>query len=79
MGMKTITMLDLRKDARRIVQRVKQGERLVLSYRGENSVILEPYHDARNIAKDDLLFKLADMAEQGESMSNSEMDEALYA
>ena len=76
--MKTITMLDLRRDARRIVQRVKKGERLVLSYRGENSVLLEPYRDAQNITKEDMLFKLPDLAEQGEPMSNSEMDKVLY-
>ena len=76
--MKTITMLDLRKDAKRIVQRVKKGERLVLSYRGENSILLEPYRDTRSDTAEDLLFKLPDMAESGENMSNSEMDEAVY-
>jgi len=76
--MKTITMLDLRKDARRIVQRVKSGEKLVLSYRGENSVLLEPYRDTSCDNDDDLLFKLQDMAEEGGSLSNAEIDEVLY-
>ena len=77
--MNTITMLDLRKDAKRIVERVKRGERLVLSYRGENAILLEPWRGAPGRAADDLLFNLADMAEQGDSMSNPDIDEALYA
>jgi antitoxin (DNA-binding transcriptional repressor) of toxin-antitoxin stability system len=77
--MKTVTMLDMRKDAKRIVERVKRGERLVLSYRGEDSILLEPLRGSPGPDSDDLLFQLADMAEQGESMSNSEIDGALYA
>lgn len=40
--MKTVTMLEFRKDAERILRRVRQGERLLLSHRGRAAARLEP-------------------------------------
>ena len=41
--MKTVTMLEFRKDAGRVLRRVARGERLVLSHRGKPAARLEPF------------------------------------
>ncbi|HEV2394291.1 MAG TPA: type II toxin-antitoxin system prevent-host-death family antitoxin [Verrucomicrobiae bacterium] len=40
--MKTVTMLDFRKDAEGILRRVAKGERFLLSHRGRPAARLEP-------------------------------------
>jgi prevent-host-death family protein len=40
--MKTVTMLEFRKNAERVLRRVAKGERLVLSHRGKPAARLEP-------------------------------------
>jgi len=40
--MKTVTMLDFRRNAEGILRRVAKGERLVLSHRGRPAARLEP-------------------------------------
>lgn len=76
--METITMLDLRKNSKQVVERVKRGERMVLSYRGKNAVVLEPYRAHEDQNAQDLLLKLPQLAEKGSEMSNAEIDEVLY-
>jgi prevent-host-death family protein len=40
--MKTVTMLEFRRDAAGVLRRVARGERLVLSHRGKPAARLEP-------------------------------------
>ena len=40
--MKTVTMLEFRKDAEGVLRRVAKGERFVLSHRGKPAARLEP-------------------------------------
>jgi len=40
--MKTVSMLDFRQGADAIIERVRRGERLVLTYRGKPAIRLEP-------------------------------------
>lgn len=40
--MKTVTMLEFRKDAQGVLRRVARGERFVLSHRGKPAARLEP-------------------------------------
>ena len=40
--MKTVTMLEFRRDAESVLRRVAKGERLVLSQRGKPAARLEP-------------------------------------
>lgn len=40
--MKTVTMLEFRKRAERVLRRVARGERFVLSHRGKPAARLEP-------------------------------------
>lgn len=44
--MKTVTMLEFRKDAEGILRRIARGERLVLSHRGKPAARLEPLQAA---------------------------------
>jgi prevent-host-death family protein len=44
--MKTVTMLEFRRNAEGILRRVARGERLVLSHRGKPAARLEPIHGA---------------------------------
>lgn len=46
--MKTVTMLQFRKDAAGILRRVAKGERFVLSHRGRAAARLEPFVTARS-------------------------------
>jgi prevent-host-death family protein len=45
--MKTVTMLEFRKNAEGILRRVRRGERFVLSHRGRAAARLEPISTAR--------------------------------
>ena len=40
--MKTVTMLEFRKNAERVLRRVAKGEQLILVYRGKTAARLEP-------------------------------------
>ncbi|HEV8541098.1 MAG TPA: type II toxin-antitoxin system prevent-host-death family antitoxin [Verrucomicrobiae bacterium] len=40
--MKTVTMLEFRRDAEKVLRRVAKGERFVLSHRGKPAARLEP-------------------------------------
>ena len=76
--MDTITMVEFRKDAGNIVERVKSGEELVLSYRGKPVMRLEPIQDDR-VSKDDPFYHLPEMAvDEGDSVSNEEIDRIIY-
>jgi len=77
--MKTISMLDLRRDAAQIIRQIQAGERLVLTYRGKSVARLEPVLETAVDADDPFytLYRLADA--EGKSLSNREMDEIIYA
>ena len=42
--MKTVTMLEFRRNAESLLRRVAKGERFVLSHRGKPAARLEPLH-----------------------------------
>jgi antitoxin (DNA-binding transcriptional repressor) of toxin-antitoxin stability system len=76
--MKTITMLDLRKNAKQIVDRAQHGERMLLLYRGAPAMVLEPYRVEQEPGEDPV-FALSSVKGNGESLSNREIDEVVYA
>lgn len=43
--MKTVTMVQFRRDAEGVLRRVAKGERFVLSHRGKPAARLEPLHE----------------------------------
>jgi prevent-host-death family protein len=76
---KTISMLEFRKDAEHVVRQIQAGERLILTYRGKPVARLEPMEETRVDVTDPFysLDRLADA--EGKSLSNREMDDILYA
>jgi prevent-host-death family protein len=75
---KTISMLDLRQRAEQIVEQVRAGETLVLTYRGRPVLRLEPIR-AEAAPADDRFYRLADLAsDRGKTLSNREIDEIVY-
>jgi len=76
--MSTVTMLDFRKGANRILRNVREGQRVTLTYRGKPVARIEPIIEtaAKN---DDPFFLLPSLAEkEGEGLTNEEIDETLY-
>jgi prevent-host-death family protein len=76
--METVSMLEFRRDAEAVIRKVRQGKRLIMTYRGKPVIRLEPIHDVPPRA-DDPFYRLAELATpNGESMTNEEIDETLY-
>lgn len=74
-------MLELRRDARRWLEAVRNGERLVLTYRGKPVARLEPVRsEAPAIPEDDPLLRIEDFAVDGAGgrLSNAEIDRVVY-
>jgi antitoxin (DNA-binding transcriptional repressor) of toxin-antitoxin stability system len=79
--MKTITMLELRRDTRRALEALKRGERLILTYRGVPVARLEPVTaPTAEVPEDDPLFRVDDYAVDGPggTLSNDEADRLIY-
>jgi len=81
--MKTVTMLEFRKDAAVILERVRRGQHLLLLYRGRAAVKLEPVTEPAASSADDAFYGLADAAlgkrqPARDALSNSEMDRLIY-
>lgn len=78
--MKTITMLEFRRDAERIVRAVERGQRFLMTYRGRPVVHLEPVKPSAEIREDDPIYHLASLADSkpGASLTNEEIDQVLY-
>jgi prevent-host-death family protein len=76
--MKTISMLDFRLRAEKIIAQVQRGERIILTRRGKPVVRLEPIVVKTEDA-DDPFFSLDQLADaSGESLSNAQIDDVLY-
>jgi antitoxin (DNA-binding transcriptional repressor) of toxin-antitoxin stability system len=79
--MKTVTMLEFRKNAERILRRLAKGERLVLSHRGKAAARLEPVTAAPGAALLDDPFlgigRRATASPKGKT-KHAEIDRILY-
>ena len=87
--MKTITMLELRQNAEAVVQDLRRGLALTLTYRGQPLARLEPIRpSAEDIPADDPLYLLAEqaglaktderLAQENARLTNRDIDRALY-
>ena len=77
--MKTITMLEFRKNAQAIIKRAMDGQRMLLTYRGKPAVRLEPVADDGTPAADDPFYALDDIAASGgRSLTNKQIDKIVY-
>lgn len=76
--MKTVSMLEFRKDAEGVIRRARQGQRMILTYRGKSVIRLEPVDD-EPVGKDDPFYSLDQLADsKGKRLSNQEMDKIIY-
>lgn len=76
--MKTVSMVMFRKNAEGVIRRVLRGEHLLLTYRGRPAVRMEPM-TPRDVSADDPFYSINRLAvARGKSMTNAEMDEAIY-
>jgi antitoxin (DNA-binding transcriptional repressor) of toxin-antitoxin stability system len=80
-SMRTVTMLEFRKNAERVLRRVAKGERLVLSHRGKAAARLEPMTAAPGTAlADDPFLRIgrrATASPKGKT-KHAEIDRILY-
>lgn len=76
--MKIISMLEFRKNAAKVIRWSKQGQRMIMTYRGKPIFRLEPILDDA-IDENDPFYQLCDLAdENGIQLSNQEMDKIIY-
>ncbi|MFH2006382.1 MAG: hypothetical protein ABI333_07345 [bacterium] len=77
--MKTVTMLEFRKNALAIIRSAMRGQRVVLTYRGKPVLKLEPVDANNEPVQEDPFYALATLAdEQADGMTNDEMDRVVY-
>ena len=75
--MKTVSLLEFRKNAQATLQKVASGQSIVLTRRGQAIARLEPIR-AQTIQPDDPIYSLGDLAVKGDSLTNEEMDREIY-
>jgi antitoxin (DNA-binding transcriptional repressor) of toxin-antitoxin stability system len=79
--MKQITMLEFRRDARRVLEAVQRGESLLLMYRGQPVARLEPVRpEPSTVREDDPLLRVEDFAVDGPGgpLASEEIDRLVY-
>ena len=79
--MTTITMMELKQHSDRVIRRAKRGQRMILTYRGNPVMRLEPYQDTTKVSTDNdsfyLLGELANTKGEG-NIDNNEIDRLIY-
>ena len=77
--MEKITILEFRRDADAVIRKVRQGKRLILTYRGKPVMRLEPIQEPSD-AEDDPFYALPELAtSNGQSLTNEEIDQIVYS
>jgi prevent-host-death family protein len=76
--MKTISMLELRLNAEKIIAQVAKGQRMILTRRGKPVARLEPIVP-ESVDADDPFYSLDGLSDaSGESLTNKQIDDFLY-
>lgn len=76
--MKTITMLEFRKNAGKIIRWLQQGQRMTLTYHGKPVMKIEPILSEK-VSSGDPFYNLCHVAVNAAgSLSNEEMDKRIY-
>ena len=73
-----VSILEFRRHAEAIIAKVRQGKRLILTYRGKPVIRLEPIIESQ-IGSDDPFYTLDSLAVPGgHSVTNEEIDQTIY-
>jgi antitoxin (DNA-binding transcriptional repressor) of toxin-antitoxin stability system len=73
-----VSILEFRRDAEKFIRKVRQGKRLIMTYRGKSVLRLEPIQK-RNPGPDDSFYKIAQLAiPKGRTLTNEEIDQIVY-
>ena len=76
--MKSISMLEFRQSAEKVIAQIMKGQRMVLTYRGKPVARLEPISDDA-VDGDDPFYALDQLADaKGRSLTNEQMDKTIY-
>lgn len=76
--MKTISMLEFRRNSERVIHSALVGERMLLTYRGRPMFRLEPCFQSEPCGED-RFYRLADHADaNAKPLSNREIDRVVY-
>jgi len=77
-SMEKVSMLEFRRDAEAIIRKVRQGRRLIMTYRGKPVMGLEPI-EASVPSPDDPFYKMAELATaDARPLTNEEIDQIVY-
>jgi antitoxin (DNA-binding transcriptional repressor) of toxin-antitoxin stability system len=73
-----ISVLEFRREAKRVIGKLRQGQRIILTYRGNPVARMEPIAETF-IAEDDPIYSLADLAVPDmKTLTNKEIDRLIY-
>jgi antitoxin (DNA-binding transcriptional repressor) of toxin-antitoxin stability system len=73
-----ISVLEFRREAKRVIGKLRQGQRIILTYRGTPVARMEPITETF-IAEDDPIYSLADLAVPDmKTLTNKEIDRLIY-
>ncbi|MBI3466334.1 MAG: type II toxin-antitoxin system Phd/YefM family antitoxin [Planctomycetes bacterium] len=76
--MKTVSMLEFRKQADSVLKQVRRGRAFILTYRGKPVARLEPIA-SEAVSRDDPIYRIDELAsETAEPLSNAEIDRIIY-
>jgi len=76
--MRSVSVLEFRKDTKKILRWASQGQRMIMTYRGKPVCRIEPMDD-ETPSENDPFYMLDRMAEAtGRSLNNEEIDGILY-
>lgn len=77
--METISMLEIRRNAKALVERLGRGESFRITYRNRTVGELFPPKVSYEITPDDPVYRIAEMAEDlGGGMDSREIDRIVY-
>jgi antitoxin (DNA-binding transcriptional repressor) of toxin-antitoxin stability system len=76
--MKTISLLEFRRNAQQVIRWARRGQRMIMTYRGKPVCRIEPLDDEQPQG-DDPFYGLCDLAgDDGEDLTNEEIDRTVY-
>jgi antitoxin (DNA-binding transcriptional repressor) of toxin-antitoxin stability system len=77
-AMKTVSVLEFRKQASKIIQSAINGRRMVMTYRGKPVFRIEPI-EAKPMSDDEPFYRLAELAnKKASSLTNDQIDKIIY-